>query len=136
MRMPGEEVLVLGVGMVTAVGLSSAETAASARAGAPLFVEINWRGERFQPFKVAQVPDDGLPPVADGPSSDLLLSYRETRLLRLGLGALAQCAGPLAARGQRVGLSLALPDRETLRPLDRAMLLRRLAAECGDRKST
>ena len=51
--MADEDVVVVGVGMMTAVGLTAAETAASVGAGTARFTEITWLDKRFEPFTVA-----------------------------------------------------------------------------------
>ena len=69
--MAADSVVVVGVGMMTAVGLSTAETAASVRSGTMLFSETSIRDHRFEPFTLAEVIEDGLPElvqeVADAP---------------------------------------------------------------------
>ena len=54
-------VVVIGVGMKTAVGLTAVETAASVRAGTMRFTESSIHDHRFEPFTLAEVPEDGLP---------------------------------------------------------------------------
>ena len=48
--MPGE-VAVVGIGMITAVGLSAAETAASVRSATARFTETSLMDKRFEPFR-------------------------------------------------------------------------------------
>src|SRR2546430_9978293 len=87
--MPGE-VVVVGIGMITAVGLSAAETAASVRSATARFAETSMMDKRFEPFTLAEVPEDGLPELAESLSS-VGLAARETRMLRLGAGAPEEC---------------------------------------------
>ena len=56
--------LIVGVGMMTAVGLTAVETAASVRATTMRFTESAFRDHRSDPITLAEVPDDGLPPLA------------------------------------------------------------------------
>lgn len=125
------DVLIVGIGMTTAVGLSAAETAASVRSATMRFTESTWHDHRFEPFTLAEVIEDGLPELNADIGKELRLTYREARLLRLGTPALLECLRPLADSGLRPGLCLALPDFETTLPLDRAGFLRRLAAQSG-----
>jgi 3-oxoacyl-[acyl-carrier-protein] synthase I len=124
-----EPVVIVGVGMMTAVGLSAAETAGAVRAGMARFAESAIQDRSFQSFTLAEVPEDGLPelspPVATAPG----LTHRELRMLRLATTPLRECLKPLASRPPRMGLCLALPEIETTRPLDRAAFLARLAAQ-------
>jgi 3-oxoacyl-[acyl-carrier-protein] synthase-1 len=124
----GRDVVVVGMGMITAVGLSAAETAASVRARTMRFSEIAWRDKRLEPFTVAEVLEEGLPGLEPGVAAREGLSDREERLLRLGILPLRECLGPLGGTPARgIGLRLALPDLETQRPLRRARLLELLA---------
>ncbi len=112
-----EPVAVVGVGLVTAVGLSAEETAASVRSATMRFVETSIMDKRFEPFVLAEAPEDGLPdlhPDLDfsGPSS------RERRMLRLAALALQESLAELPAGQAPLPLMLALPELETTRPLD------------------
>lgn len=128
--MPSEPVVVVGVGMMTAVGLTAAETAASARAGTMRFEQSQFRDMRAVPFTLAQVPDDGLPPLVDDVLAIPGLTAREMRMLRLATGPLRECLASLSGRSvSGLSLCLALPETETRRPLDRAAFLERLALQ-------
>jgi 3-oxoacyl-[acyl-carrier-protein] synthase-1 len=115
--------------MMTAVGLTAAETAASVRAGAMRFEALDYLDKRFEPFTLATVPDDGLPPLADGLAATPVLTGRERRMLRLATAPLQECVAPVASLSVVPGLCLALPESETGLPLDRAAFVRRLAAQ-------
>jgi 3-oxoacyl-[acyl-carrier-protein] synthase I len=115
--------------MMTPVGLTARETAASVRAGTMRFTESTFYDKDLQRFTLAEVPDDGLPEVTDGTTRGV--SSREARLLRLAMMPLRECVSSIAGRSVRVGLSLALPEAETRRPLDRAAFLSRLASLSG-----
>lgn len=137
MTAPGDaDVVIVGLGMMTAVGLSAPETAASVRAGVARFTETSIRDHRFDPFTLAEVPDDGLPglvPGVDGPAHGLLPTAREVRMLRLATMPLRECLGVLPAGVPTPGLVLSLPTAETRRPLDGAVFLARLAWQMGSR---
>ena len=131
--MPEREVFVVGVGMQTAVGLTAPETAASVRAATMRFNESSIHDRRFDPVTLAQVPDDALPPLAEPLEAIPELTGREIRMLRLAAPALAECLAAAAGGAGRPGLTLALPEAETLLPLDRPAFLERLAIQTGDR---
>jgi 3-oxoacyl-[acyl-carrier-protein] synthase-1 len=120
------EIVVAGVGMMTAVGLTAAETAASARAATMRFTEIPIRDHNFQPYTFAEVPEDGMPPLADGIAGAGELTAREQRMLRLGTIPLRDVVRQLDAKLGAPGLILSLPQAETTHPIDRAGFLQRL----------
>lgn len=126
--MAAPDVVVARVGMVTAVGLSAAETIASVRSATMRFEKIDWLDHRFEPFTVAFVPDAGLPALAPDVAKTAGLSIRDARLLRLGAKALAECLGP-ARLGARPPIVLALPEPERQRPLDAGRFLKLFAAQ-------
>jgi len=128
------DVVVAGVGMITAVGLSAAETAASVRAGTARFAETKLLDKRRAPFTLAEVPEAGLPPLAPALATGVL-SSRETRMLRLGVVALRECLRALP-QGQPLpapapGLALALPETNTNLPLDAKAFLQRFAQQAA-----
>ena len=110
---------------VSPVGLSLAESAASARARIARFREIEWRDRRFEPFIVASVPDEGLPDLVPELSKHYL-QYRESRLLRLAHVALQEVLQPLAAHAIKVPLLLGMPEHHTTKPLDGNQFIRHL----------
>jgi 3-oxoacyl-[acyl-carrier-protein] synthase I len=122
------EPVVIGVGLVTAVGLSAAETAASVRAGTARFVESRIQDKTLQPVTLAGVPDNALPPLADNIAVDGL-TMREVRLTRLATAALRECARVVPATEPRPPLILALPEQQTPLELNGSGLLARLAAQ-------
>lgn len=124
-----EEVVIVGAGMTTAVGLSAAETAASVRAGTTRVIETRLRDKQFNPFLIAEVPDDVLPPVVDEINERVPLSAREARLLRLATRPLQAAADVIRGRGIRLGLALSLPETETTRAVNGAVFLRSLATQ-------
>jgi 3-oxoacyl-[acyl-carrier-protein] synthase-1 len=124
-----EEVLVLSVGMMTAVGLTAPETAASVRAGTMRFIETSWLDKAFRPLTLAEVLADGLPDLEDSLAAEVGLPDRVARLLRLASLPLLESLRPLGPSGKAVGLILALPETETALPLDRPGFLKRLARQ-------
>ena len=123
-------VFVMGTGMMTSVGLSAAETAASVRSRMMRFAEIDIRDQNFEPFKFAEIPEDGLPPLTEDVAKESGLSMREMRLLRVGTLPLLECLRNCPP-DVRPPLLLALPDMETQRPLNRKRLLELLGRQTG-----
>src|SRR2546429_1944262 len=124
------DVVVIGVGMVTAVGLTAAETAASVRSATARFAETSMMDKRFEPFTLAEVPEDGLPELAESLSS-VGLTARETRMLRLGAVALNECLKSLPQGEAAPGLALSLPETDTTRALDGQLFLQRFAQQAA-----
>lgn len=118
-------VVVVSAGVVSPVGLSLAETAASTRARLARLREIEWRDRRFQPFIVGAVPDDGLPEL-DAELSVHYLQYREARMLRLAHVALEEVLMPIAAYDAPIPLLLGMPEHHTTKPLDPQGFLQKL----------
>jgi 3-oxoacyl-[acyl-carrier-protein] synthase-1 len=129
--MTTERVAIVGVGMMTAVGLSAAETAASVRAKTARFVESPIRDKQFEPFTLAEVPEDGLPKLAPELTERPALTSRERRMLRLATMPLRECLTPFPGGVERVGLCLALPEMETQQPLNRLAFVTHLAMQTG-----
>src|SRR2546429_4671617 len=125
--MPGD-VMVVGIGMVTAVGLTAAETAASVRSATARFAETSLMDKRFEPFTLAEVPEDGLCDVVENLAT-AGLTAREARMLRLGTVALQECLKSLPPGEAAPGLALSLPETDTTRPLDEHLFLQRLAQQ-------
>lgn len=130
--MAGPDIVIANAGLVTPVGLSLKETAASARARVARLREIEWRDRRFEPFVVGTVPDDGLPDLA-APLAEQPLQTREARMLRLAHVALEEALAPMVETRQRVPLLLGLPEHHTTQPLDPKRFLARLDQQCPGR---
>ncbi len=122
------DVVVLGYGMMTAVGLTAPETLASVRAGTARFIPSEMRDQRFERFTVAEVPQEGLPALAEK-NSRQPLSAREAKMLRLATGPLAKAALSVPHVPAKLPLFLGLPETETRIPLDRARFAQLLAAQ-------
>lgn len=132
-----DAIAIVGAGACTPVGLTLAETAASARARIARLREIAWRDRRFEPFIAGSVPDAGLPPLAE-PLAARHLSCREARMLRIAQVALEDVLGTpdaLAAWGidtaQPLPLLLALPEHHTTLPIEPQRFVQRLALQAG-----
>jgi 3-oxoacyl-[acyl-carrier-protein] synthase-1 len=121
---------VVGVGMVSAVGLSALEVAASVRAGTMRFGETPLMDRHFRPFTLAEVPEDGLFPLHPELEGRGLTS-REARMARLAEPALRECLAALPAGAPPPPLVVALPEAETTRPLDEGRVLDALATQAG-----
>ena len=123
------ELVIASAGVVTPIGLSLAETAASARARVARIREIEWRDRRFEPFIVGTVPDDGLPDLAAG-LAELPLQYREARMLRLAHVALEEALAPLQGKQPAsIPLLLGLPEQHTTLPLQPKLFLAHLGVQ-------
>lgn len=123
-------IAVVGVGMVSAVGLSAPEVAASVRAGVMRFADTPLMDRHFRPFTLALVPEEGLPPLHEELETARLTS-REARMVRLAEPALAECLAALPAGAAPPPLVLALPEPQTTRPLDEPRILDALAVQAG-----
>ena len=88
--MAGEHAWVCGIGMVTAVGGQTAQTAASVRADVSAYEVSAVCNKRFEPMTMALVPDDILPPLNDKLSKIPDLTTRQSRMLRLAHLALTE----------------------------------------------
>lgn len=126
--MPAPAALVTGIGMVTAVGLTAAETAASVRSGIMRFEESSVLDRRHRPITLAEAPEDGLPGLADA-LAGAGLTGRERRMVRLASLALAECLTALPAGHAPPPAFVSLPEMETSRPLDDARFLEALAVQ-------
>jgi 3-oxoacyl-[acyl-carrier-protein] synthase I len=127
---PGSDIVIVGAGLVTPIGLSLPETAASARSRVARLRECAWHDRRFEPYVVGQVPDDGLPDLAPA-LTELPLQPREARMLRLAGAAIEEALAPLARlKPGPVPLMLGLPEHHTTLPLVPAHFLHRLSLQC------
>lgn len=127
-RDSGRDPVIVGIGMMTAIGLSAAETAASVQAGTMRFAESAIVDRRSRPFTLAEVPEDGLPGLAE-PLLARGLTARAARMLRLATMPLRECTAGLPERLLPLPLALALPETETPLPLDTAAFVAALASQ-------
>src|SRR5690348_7878179 len=98
--------------MMTSVGLSAPETAASVRAAIMRFGETPIRDHRFEPFVLAEVPEDGMAPLAEDVERETGLTAREMRMLRLGTMPLLEALKALPKGERPPALALALPEMQ------------------------
>lgn len=126
--MSGQDLVIASAGVITPIGLSLAETAASARARVARIREIEWRDRRFEPFIVGTVPDDGLPELA-AELAELPLQYREARMLRMAHVAIEEALAPLQGKVDAIPLLLGLPEQHTTLPLQPKQFLAHLGAQ-------
>lgn len=131
-RSPGQRgAEILGIGVVTAVGLGAAETAAAVRAGIVGFQETPFRDERDEPIVMAMVGDEHLPEIADAVEERFTFFEREARMLALAGAALAECAAGIDGIEQ-APLLLAAPEaREGGEPPIEPRFLEPLALQSG-----
>jgi 3-oxoacyl-[acyl-carrier-protein] synthase-1 len=92
-------------------------------------VQIDWRDHNFEKFTVAGVPEDGLPELVKTLEEETSLTYRESRMLRLGTSPLRECMKPLASTGKSAGLVLSLPQTSTTKSIDESKFLRNFAQQ-------
>jgi 3-oxoacyl-[acyl-carrier-protein] synthase-1 len=81
---------IVGVGMVTPVGLAAAPTAAAVRAGIARLNESTLRSRDGEPRVMGLVPEEQLPPLALSPETRTPPTAHAQRLLRLAAGALQE----------------------------------------------
>ena len=125
--------VIVGVGMMTAVGLTAPETAASVRSATMRFSETPIRDHRFDPFTLAEVPDDGLPRLVDAVERKTGLTAREIRMLRLGTMPLIEALSALPPTERPPPLALALPEMQPGHRVDGTRFLELFAAQTGGR---
>jgi 3-oxoacyl-[acyl-carrier-protein] synthase I len=105
---------ILGVGMMTAVGVGAAQTAASVRAGVARLSESAFFNEQLNPFVLSFIPDESLPPIDEQLGTLTGLSARDARMLRLAGAALREAvAGADGLEGVPLLLALPEPGAET-----------------------
>lgn len=124
------EIVIVGCGLVTPVGLSAKETAASAASRTARLISVEWRDSRQQRFTVGAVPDDGLNPLLPEIEAQPL-TYRERRMLRLGDVALAEALAALPKSAGQIPLLLGLPEIHNLRPIVGREFLSRLKQQAA-----
>ena len=127
--MSEDSIVIVGTGIICAVGVSTAEAAAAVRGGIARFNEINFFDRELEPFTVAEVRDDALSPLAEELSDVHGLTARELRMLRLATRPLLESVATVQAVPDQPGLVLALPDWQGNRPTDYRLFLRCLAVQ-------
>lgn len=124
---------VQGIGMMTPIGDCAAQTASSFRTGICRFKESSIYNKRFQPMRLALLPEDALPPLAAPLQAAAGLTSRRARMLRLATPALAEA---LAGLDPAIRPALFLSVPETLPKMPPAVddaFLDHLATQTGQR---
>ena len=106
---------ILGMGVVSAVGIGAKQTAASVKAGISRFSETSIYDKRFEPFVMALLPDDALPPLEPEIDEVMGLTLRQSRMLRLAAPALQETVENLP-NVENVPLYLGVPEQRPDRP--------------------
>ena len=128
--MAAQDIVIVHAGLITPVGLTLRETAASARARVARLREIAWRDRRFEPFITGSVPDEGLPELTPKLAA-LPLQQREARMLRMAHAALEETMTPLQGKTGPVPVLLGLPEQ----PSSNSSGTQRTRRELVDKKS-
>ncbi len=123
------DVIVVGIGLMTAVGATTAETVASVRSATARFTETSIRDHRFEPFTLAVVPDDCLPPLSAPAEAMTGLTSRMLRMLRLATAPLQAASAAVPKHAPLPGLVLSVPETVTTIPFDESLFLRALSAQ-------
>jgi 3-oxoacyl-[acyl-carrier-protein] synthase-1 len=110
------QVSIVGVGVVTSVGLSAVQTAASVRAGVSRLSETGWEGKDGNPYRGGFLKEDLLPGL-HRKTFDVTADSVPARLLQLAGPALKEAAETLPSGGESVGLILGLRSLEPLQGL-------------------
>ena len=107
-------VAIIKTGAITPVGIGSGQTAALIRAGITRSSESSIYDKNFEPFVMAILPDDVLPPLEQDLEQVTGLTARQTRMLRLAAPALQEVLEDIPDQEQiplYLGVPEELPDR-------------------------
>ena len=109
------EAAIVGMGVVSPVGLDAEQTAASIRAGTARKQESSIMDERFEPIVLGYLPNEVLPPLESALEARVGLTSLQRRLLRLAAPALqeAQLEG---VDSSNAPILLAAPRASSPRP--------------------
>jgi 3-oxoacyl-[acyl-carrier-protein] synthase-1 len=121
--MPENMAAIVGMGMVTAVGLDAQQTAASVRAGIARFEETSIHDKRFEPLVMSVLPDEVLHPLKPEIENTAGLTSKQVRALRLATSALKETTMSLPEIEKiplYLGVAQQLPDRPE--PFERGFL--------------
>lgn len=111
-------VYLIACGVATSVGLSNEQTAAAVRAGISAYEDSPVYNKRFNPMKMALLPDDALPLLDDNVANAVPgLTSRQSRILRLAHLAMDDLANKFDKLN---GLPLMLAGPETLPDMPKA----------------
>jgi 3-oxoacyl-[acyl-carrier-protein] synthase-1 len=123
------DVVLAGLGLMTPVGATATETSASVRSATARFSESPIHDRRSEPFTLAVVPDDVLPPLAEAVVEKSGLTSRVLRMIRLATMPLRAVIAAVPKHAPLPGLVLALPETETTIPMDGQAMLDTLAVQ-------
>ena len=129
------ELVVIGIGLATPLGIGWQQTTTAVRAGVSAFREVSWDGAFFPPTRMATLPRKVLP---DFPGQgEEAASEVESRLVRMAALALAALGGNRTGRSMPV--LIGLPHEQELsgyRPSEVVDLLARAAPGWGEPAAT
>jgi 3-oxoacyl-[acyl-carrier-protein] synthase-1 len=100
---------ILGIGMMTAVGVGAAQTATSVHAGIARLTETSIHNRKFNPIVMSTLPDEELPPLEESLEKLPGLTSRQMRMLRLAGPALKEAVADVGNVAD-VPLLLAVPE--------------------------
>ncbi len=123
-----QEIVVVGIGMITPVGGDVVQTFTSIRAGLSAFNELSWLDKAYEPFVMAAVPDEALPELEGEITKETGLTSRESRMLKLAGTAIQEAVASIAPKGP-VPLFLGFPENETTIKIDHPAFLKRLTKQ-------
>lgn len=126
------DIAIVGIGMVTPLGLDAGQTVASVQAGLSAFEESSIFDRMLEEVVMGILPDDVLVELNEDLKDEEFLTSRERRLLRLAQPAIEQAMAPLRDNVANLPLYLGLPEIATPIKLEPKQLLRRLAVQCHD----
>lgn len=120
---------IAATGMITPVGMNTAMTAASVKAGINVYQSSTIYDEYFSPIHMTQVPEDALPPLSLQLKNQLGINARQARMLRLAQPALREV---LTGITSPLPLFMAGPEPLPNRPLPmRSVFLKHLQVQTG-----
>lgn len=125
------DIVIVEIGLITSLGQSAAQTAASTRAGLSGLGEISWVDKGFQPFVGAFLPDDAIPPLEISIAGIASLTTREQRLLSIATLPLKEAFTEFAETDAPPALILGAPVRDRTVRLSDKELLSHLATQSG-----
>lgn len=103
------KVYVVGIGMITPVGLDTVMTASAVKAGVSAYRESNYFDEYYNNIRVATVPDVALESCLDEESLTCPMAARHARMLQMAKLALSEIM-PMLPKGEKLPLFLAGPE--------------------------
>jgi 3-oxoacyl-[acyl-carrier-protein] synthase-1 len=128
--MSPDSAVIIGIGMVTPLGLNAPQSAASIRAGLSAFEETSIMDKAFNPFVLATIPDEELPELNPDLEKELYFTFRESRLLKLAQMALSEILEPLRKiKSNDIPIYIGLPELKTNIPLDSTAIIRRFSKQ-------